>query len=258
MVDVNRYIGMQGSFLISKRSATGKPLGFEYLGNCMEATIRNETAEYTHKESQTGLGITDLRFETGLRAMLNITAESITVKNLARALYGNTTALAGATISAEQINDVLAGYSYSLARINLTSFTSLTDDGTPTPTTFVNGTDYTVDLKSGTINLIAGGAIVDGDNLRANYVAGKSEKVSALSGNNTNYWVRFNGLNRAEDLAPVVLDFYKVRFNLPTDIAIITDEIIKFSVEGEILYDQLQPDTTPNGRFYRVQQVDIS
>lgn len=251
--EVNRYVGLNGRMFISERSAAGRPLGFDAMGNCSEASIRHETGTFEHKESQTGLGITDLRFENSRKAMITITMESLTAKNLARSMQGTVNALAGATITSEQINGVLAGKSYFLNRMNLTSFTSLTDDA-GTPVAYTVNDDYTVDLKSGRIDLVAGGGIADGDNLRANYVAGASEKIAMLTQANKNYWVRFAGLNRAEDLAPVEIDLYKCRFNLPSDIGLITDEIIQLQIEGEILYDQLQANDTVNGRFYRIQQ----
>ena len=125
-------------------------------------------------------------------------------QNLARMVFGSVTLDAGATITSETHTAYLGKY-LILSNINVQSFTSLTDVGAAT--TYTAGTDYEIiDLAAGMILILDGGAITEGQEVEANYATGDSEVVSAFSKPNTEYWLRFNGLNTAENNNPVVID----------------------------------------------------
>lgn len=213
--------------------------------------ISTTTQQIKHKESYTGQGLTDLVIETQKEAALMLTIEDFSKENLELALFGTATLIPGATISAEAIN-VYPGRSTPLANINLTTFTSLANGGTA----LVAGTDYTVDLKSGMISIPkTGSAIVASTVVQANYVTAAAEKVSAFTKPNREYWLRFNGLNSAEADAPVVIDIYRARFNPQKEWALIDDNLSSMELDGEILYDAKQTNTTADGRFFRERQM---
>lgn len=248
-----RYYRGQGSVYISDRDpVTGQPVsGFRYLGNVPMLKIQTTTQQVKHQESHTGQGLTDLVIETTKEAQLMLTMESFDKDNLALALFGVSTLIPGATVTAESLTAYI-GRSTPLANINLTSFTSLTNGTTP----YIAGTDYTVDLKAGMISIPkTGSAIVDGATVQANYICGNSEKVAAFTRSNKEYWLRFNGLNSAEGDNPVVIDIYRARFNPQKEWALIENQLSSLELDGEILYDAKQLDTTTDGRFFRERMV---
>lgn len=253
----DRYYRGQGKVYFSeKNAATGQPQGgFKFLGNVPELMLRQETENLEHKESQTGQSLVDLRIEIAKTATMMMTLESWEADNLAIALYGTKTIIAGATVTSEDVTAALGVYT-PLARVNLTSFTSLTNAGATT--TYINGTDYTVDLKGGMLYIPTGGAITAAQALKANYVAGSTEKVSAFTTPVKEYWLRFNGLNTAEEDAPVIIDAYRVRFNPQQEIQMISNELSVMQLEGSVLWDSKLPDTTADGRFFRVRQTQLT
>lgn len=248
-----RYYRGQGSVFVSDRDpVTGQPVsGFRFLGNVSMLKISTTTQQIKHKESYTGQGLTDLVIETQKEASIMLTIEDFSKENLELALFGTATLIPGATVSAEAIN-VYPGRSTPLANINLTTFTSLTNGGTA----LIAGTDYTVDLKAGMISIPkTGSAIIASTPVQANYVTANSEKVSAFTKPNREYWLRFNGLNSAESDSPVVIDVYRARFNPQKEWALIDDNLSTMELDGEILYDAKQIDTATDGRFFRERQM---
>ncbi|MGL5805954.1 MAG: hypothetical protein ACRC11_11005 [Xenococcaceae cyanobacterium] len=252
---VDRYYRGQGRLFLSDRSTAGQPTGgFRFLGNVPELRIRTNTDQLKHQESYTGQRLTDLVIETTKEAMLMMTLESFTKENLAMALYGTATDIATATVSAET-QTAIPGRSFPLSKINLTTFTSLTDASATT--TYVSGTDYYVDLKSGMVTIPSGSAIATETVVKASYAAGASEQVSAYTSPNKEFWLRFNGLNSAESDSPVIIDVYRARFKPQDEWALIGDDLSSMSLEGDILYDSLQPESAATGKFFKERQAAL-
>jgi hypothetical protein len=97
----------------------------------------------------------------------------------------NTDATIGANAGSPQtIVGVLPGSTYDLSVRGLTSFTSLTGSG-GTPT-YVNGTDYEIDLITGMLRIIEGGAITAATTVVATYVSPALTRESYTAFNNQN------------------------------------------------------------------------
>lgn len=117
----------------------------------------NQPIDTDQDPSATSMQFTALEFPDDFKALAF--AGEITV-----------TEEAGANITNEVHDDVLGpGQIIKLAHGNVSAVV-VRDDTTPTPTTFVAGTDYAVDVASfGVIKLLEGGAIAAGTNLRIDY-----------------------------------------------------------------------------------------
>jgi hypothetical protein len=217
--------------------------------------ISMTTQQVKHQESYTGQQLTDLVIETTKEAGVMIQLEDFSKENLEWAFFGTATLIAGATVSAETLT-AYVGKHIPLANINLTSFTSLTNAAGST--TYVAGTDYTVNLKSGLISIPkTGSAIADASSVKANYVCGNSEKVAAFTKTNKEYWLRFEGLNTAEGDNPVIVDIYRTRFQPMKEWSLLESgqNLSSLELDGDALYDAKQPNTTTDGRFFRERMV---
>lgn len=251
--DNTRLYRGQGQVFLGKR-VNGKPAGLTFIGNVSELMLNPQTEKIEHTESQTGNNSVDKVIERGLKVEMSMTIDSSASDNLARMVFGTVTIDAAATITSEAHKAYL-GKMLILNNINVQTFTSLTDAGGGT--TYVAGTDYEViDLAAGMIKILNGGAITEGQDVEANYETGESEVVSAFSQPNTEYWLRFNGLNTAENNNPVVIDCFKVRFAPSDDIPMINDEdFAEYKQSGDCLFDATQPVTGKLGRYFSVRQL---
>ena len=253
VADNTRLYRGQGQVFLATR-VSGKPAGFIFVGNVSELMLNPQTEKIEHTESQTGNNSVDKVIERGLKVELSITMDSVASKNLARMVFGKVTTDGASTVTGE-IHFAYPGTNLIVNNINLQTFDSLTDAGGAT--TYVAGTDYEIiDLAAGMIRILEGGAIVEGQEVEANYTNGGYETVSAFSAPNIEYWLRFNGLNTAEENNPVVIDCFKVRFAPAQDVAMINDDdFATYQQSGDCLFDATQPADSKNGRYFSVKQL---
>lgn len=254
MVDIKRYFRGQGKLEYAERNPlTGaQTSGYIWVGNVTALTLALEVGSVDHFESHTGQSLQDVMIETTKKATGTMTMEDYNTEVLARFMYGTETQIAAATVTAETVIAKL-GQSQALANIGITTWTSLTNSaGT---TTYTEGTDYTLDRRTGMVKFLSGGTITQDQSLRANYAFGKTQKASAFTSPNSPIILRFNGLNTVEADSPVVIDVYKFRFTPLSQLPLIGNEISNFEVRGTALYDDQRADSTADGRFFRVREL---
>lgn len=175
---------------------TQNPEGFRYIGNTPEVNLTIETEDLDHFSSDKGIREKDDSVPLQTTRTGTFTTDNIDPANLAYFFFGSVNALAvvGATVTDEVVADVKKGYGYHLGvtntrpegASNLTVHTApstniiLTDNaGT---TTYVEGTDYTIDMKTGLLTILEAGAIVEGDDLKVDYKTTTGTVTRVLSG----------------------------------------------------------------------------
>ena len=244
----------QGIVTYAERNELGRPVGgFIDLGNCSKLETKASVERVEHQESRTGSNFTDAVFEKNQKVEFNGTFDSFSAENLNLYLYGSTNKIASTTVTDEEITAV---YGRKVALENMvSSFTSLTDaTGT---TTYTEGTDYTIDPRTGMLTFPnTGAAFADGDSLRANYTSAAERRSTAFTQLNTYKYLRFDGLNRASDGKPVVIEVYKARFDPAEMLDIINEEFAEYVLNGMALYDACHADNTAYGGFMRVRVKD--
>ena len=248
------YILGQGKVYLDTIDATTKlPKDkARWLGNVPNGglTFSFETSEYTHQESNTGQRLTDLKIELGKMLKGTLKIEDLNKDNLAAFLYGTGATVSGATIT-DEVHTATPGYSFKLAHINLTSFTTL--EPSPSGTAYTAGTDYTVDLKSGRVFIPTGSSIAADTAVQATYVAGSYDRTTAFNVSNTEYWLTFDGLNNADGDKPIVAEVFKARFNPPTNFDLLSEAVISLEMAFEGLYQEtLAADAAYKGGFFRL------
>ena len=253
VADNTRLYRGQGQVFLATR-ISGKPAGFTFVGNVSELMLNPQTEKIEHTESQTGNNSVDKVIERALKVEISMTIDSIASENLARMVFGKVTTDADSTVSSE-VHLAYPGKNLIVNNINLQTFDSLTDAGGATE--YVAGTDYEViDLAAGMIRVLDGGAIVEGQEVEANYTNGAYETVAAFAQPNIEYWLRFNGLNTAEENNPVVIDCFKVRFAPAQDVPMINDDdFATYQQSGDCLFDATQPVDGKGGRYFSVKQL---
>ena len=256
IADNTRIYRGQGQALMARRTPFGKPQGFQFVGNVSELKINPKTESIKHIESQTGNNSVDAKIEKNLEVEITYNTCSNYKSNLVRLLFGKLTEIAAGTITDEEIIAYL-GKASILDNINLASFSSLTDEAGAV--TYVRDTDYFVDLPTGTIEHAPGASYAEGAILKANYTTNGEEAIAAFEGINENFWLRFNGLNTAENNAPVVIDIPNMRLDPVKELAAINnDDFNKYEQTGIALFDRYRDATSKYSRYFTVRQVPVS
>lgn len=225
----NYYYSGQGSLWIAERSVLGVPTGFVRVGNVPELTLDIATTVFEHKESESGSRGIDLSLTKENKATFAIKMENMSLDNLALGLYGTKTIVASGAVGAESVK-IYEGKKSPLAHPDVSAVvvTGLTVT-----------TDYVIDAKNGTIEGVAGGALVNGTAYSVAYNYAAASKVDAFTETAPERWLRFNGLNTVDGTS-VVVDIFRAKFDPLTGYGLINEDIASASMKGTILADSLR------------------
>lgn len=203
----NNYTLGRGELWFAKfKSNTRDPGGERYLGNSPEFSATISSDNLDHFNSDHGVNEKDASIVLTMNRAATFTTDNISPENMALFFFGSTTGLAtvGALITGEVVPVTDLGYSYQLGQTdanpvgakNLSVHTVGDPDATPTPiaeakvvvtnsagsTTYEEGVDYTVNLLTGRITPLEGGAIVVGD-IKVSYRTTTASRTRVISGN---------------------------------------------------------------------------
>lgn len=258
-VTTSTYLSGQGVLLLGDKDPADatKNTGLRPVGNVSALTLGIETTEFEHKESQTGARGIDLTLVTEISATLTMTMESIDRENLALALYGTSTAVAGSTVTDEFVGALSASWDdslwFDLAHVKISAVT--VDRVTGGAATLVEDDDYEVNYETGSIRFISGGTntVVVGDDFLVDYTYASYENVDALTqGDAPIRWGRFEGLNTASGSNPVVVNVYRLATKPLAELALINEEIAQMEVEASVL---LEPAITSGSKYFDIKYI---
>ena len=250
---VHHFSG-QGRLSFAERTELGRPAsGFTFLGDCSKLDIKCQVETKEHKEHQSGQNGVDNTFETNQKVELEFTLDEFIEEAVNLYVYGNSQVSTAATVTAEATK-------LYLGKEVPTAFMPDGDvivTNVGGATTYVLGTDY----KIGTTGMIyvptdGSSAINDGDDVELNYLS-RDERIStAFTELNKPYFFRFDGLNRAHDNKPVVIEIYKGRMNPAEMVDIINEDFATYNLKGMALYDPCYVDDSTYGAYFRVRVVE--
>ena len=242
---MSNYFSFRGKVYMGTRDSNGNPEGLTHIGNVPELSLSFAVETLEHKESMSGQDLTDVSITTSKSGEISLTAEELIKETFALALNGTYSDVTGATVESGEAlcTAPVAGKTYLLAHPDVSTVT-LTHDATP-----IDAANYTVNAKHGSIvfNDVTGltGAVTAG------YTYANYKKVLMFTADDTDYWLRLEGLNKVNN-ERVVVDLYKVRVN-PTDgMAFINDELGSAPIKGKVLADTTKAADGALGQFGRM------
>lgn len=174
--------------------------GERYIGNTPALGLKFDATMLDHYDSDQGIKEKDDSITLQVNREGSFTTDNVSPENLALLFFGTTDTLSvtGATVTGETFTAVHTGVTYQLgvtqqnpagARgivypgVSGTLF-KVTDDA-GTPATFTAGTDYKFDPVTGRLEILEGGAIVDGTtNLKVDYTTETKSQQRVISGSN--------------------------------------------------------------------------
>ena len=171
--------------------------------------------------------------------------------DLALALYGTTTTITPGTVTGELLpNPVTPGSLYPLAMQNVSAVQIQDSDATPKT---LPVSQYSVNAKHGSLVVLdatSGGPYTEP--FTVDYAYGAAQSTAMFTQPLPERWIRFEGLNTADGNREVVIDLYRVAINPAKELSIITDELLKFELSGQVLADLTKPVGGDLGQFGRL------
>jgi len=245
------YFSGQGRVFIGARDENGNPAGLIFVGNVPELKVSLSVETIEHQESQSGQRLTDLQLIKTKKGEFSCTLEELIATNLALALYGSTIKISPGTVTGERLpNPVSTGSLYLLAYQNVTEVKIHDSDETPKT---LSADHYTVNEKHGSVLILdptTGGSYVEP--FLVDYSYGAAQSTAMFTQPLPERWISFEGLNTADGNRAVVIDLYRVAINPAKELSIITDELLKFELSGQVLADLTKPIGGDLGQFGRL------
>jgi hypothetical protein len=245
------YFSGQGRVYIGARDSSGNPQGLSFVGNVPELKVSLSVETLEHQESTSGQRLTDLQLIKTKKGEFSCTLEELIAVNLSLALYGSTVEQTSGSVTAEALpNPTTVGSLYLLAKQNVSSV--VVKDSSATPKTLPSS-QYSLNAKHGSLSITnksTGGPYVEP--FKIDYAYGTAQSTALFTQPLPERWVRFEGLNTADSNREVVIDLYRVAINPAKELSIITDELLKFELSGQVLADTLKPAAGDLGQFGRI------
>lgn len=164
MPEENRVLGRGKIYFRRSDDTTG---AYRYLGNTPSLSITIDRETLDHYSSESGVREKDASVTTEVNYSGTMVCDNINVDNLALLFFGTTAPVSQAAATAQQEElTVKQGYTYFLPKKKVSNVTVTGAAGTPT---YKLTDDYTLDLVTGDITIVEGGAISSGAAIEVNY-----------------------------------------------------------------------------------------
>ena len=161
---------------------------------------------------------------------LQMTLNDLNKTNVARAVFGTESAVAGAPVTDEAVI-AYVGALVPLAHPNPTAVVVTNSDAS---TTYDVNVDY--EVRPGGI-FILNGTITDAEALKVDYTFASYHKVEAMTEGSITLALHFEGLNEANSNKPVIVDIYRVQLSPTKALSLLGDKFADLQIEAEVLKD---------------------
>jgi hypothetical protein len=241
----------QGKVHIGLRQANGKPGALRWVDDASQFSIALQTETSERQESWSGNRLTSVRIPKAKKATFTLVINAANAQNMALALQGTATAVAGSTVTGEVLPlGLVAG---DLVALDYPRISALTlSDSTPvTPLVPTLNTHYTIDsADGGIIKIVNPAGFVQP--LKAAYTYGAHVNLSAFTIASIERYLILDGINTVDN-ERIRLRAYRCAFDPVSDLGLITDDLGNISLSGSILFDSVNYANANLGGFCSVQ-----
>jgi hypothetical protein len=246
----NNYVLGKGEVYFGRFGANvTEHTGERYIGNTPELNATIESEKLEHKSSDRGISETDKTVILEVSRSATMICDNIDRENLALFFFGTADVLtvAQTTVTDEQLGEVRTGHHYQLGETlqNPSGARGIIYPGVVGPplttfllkkgaTTLVHGTDYLLEAELGRVEILRGGAVIDGDELTATYTISPHNRDVVISGSTSvEGSLRLIARNPAGKQTDVYMPYVSISPN--GDFALKTDEWQQLSFNIDVL-----------------------
>lgn len=209
----------------------GASAGLKFIGNVSQLSfaVTEDTKELKDYTQPGGGTYNEVRRVSSIE--MTLVGHDFSPDNLARVLYGSTTAITGATVTDEPA----VAYKDSLVPLaNIPASITQVTGGGGTPT-YVAGTDY--ELTEAGLYIPAASTIADAAAILVDYTSANADVVQALVNSGKEYTLVFEGLNEARSGKATIVTVHRARVGATKNLGLIGDDYGALEVSGKLLKD---------------------
>jgi hypothetical protein len=245
----------RGRIYIAERNNAGIPGIFKFVGCADAFNVALSVETIQHYSKCTSADALDYQGTKTQSAEVSMTLSEWVKANILLALRAIEVpdATSGSVSNEACGTGFEAGDVYLLGAINGVPRTNVSavsvDDGGGA---LVLDTDYTLNADTGAITFLLAptGAVT------ADYTYDDLPYASMFRAGQKDFWLRFDGVNKADGDAPVLVDLYKVQFNPAQNLDLLSDELALMELSGAVLVDANKSESSDLGQFGRMTLLD--
>lgn len=246
------YFEGKGKVFEAKRLADGSPGAFRWAADCNQLQLSPGTDnDEDIYESYTGKNYLAKHISGNLTMGFQMTLREWVIENLAIGFWGQSATIESTDVTGEQLPpDLVKG---DIVRLKGTRATTvqISDSASSSPATLTEGTDYKVNEAYGSIEFI-GDLSAYTQPFTVDYTDGGGSNLALFSTDAPERWIRFEGLNRADDGSPVLVEIYRGRLQPVSQVDLISDSVSGLQISGSTLYDATQAEDPVMGGYGRI------
>jgi hypothetical protein len=236
------YIGSGKAYL----REVGSAAGLVEVGNCsaLNFSVTEESKELKDYTQPGGGTYNEVKRISAVE--MAMTMHDLSPENLARALYGSTSAVATGTVTDEvhtAYDDTFIPFDF----IPAASPAPVVKDTATGLITYVEGTDY--EVRPGGIFVLGTGTIVSAADLDISYTKAASDVVEALTASGKEYELVFDGLNEARSGKKTMITAHRVKIGAAQNLSMIGEDYAALEVTGKLLKDSTKNGTSISQYF---------
>jgi len=252
---MTRYLLGQGKWYTAKRDAAGNPKALRWLLDTSAAKIALKTSTVKQTESYSGQRGTVKNITVAKDCTIELTLQELSKENLSLALFGKAQTVASGSVTGEVLPaDLVAGDRVALKFPKVSNLV-LTDSATPPAP--IDAAKYKLDPAYGAIVLNDITGITQP--IKAAYKHDPVEQVSIFSSIPEDIFLRYEGINLAEDGAPIIVELYRVKTEPLKELALISDnKVADMNISGSVLIDTTKSPEDDLGQFGRIVQTQTA
>lgn len=224
------YYPYLGSGKIYARVA-GAAAGLMELGNASKLELAVKEDKQKQKDFTKPGGGTYTSVSRIDTVTVQMTLSDLNKTNVARAVFGTESAVAGDTVT----DEVVKAYKGALVPLAHPNPTNVVVTNSAGATIYAEDTDY--EVRPGGIFVLAAGAIVDAQDLKVDYTFAAYHKVEAMTQGAITLELHFEGLNEANSDKPVIVDIYRAQLSPTKALSLLGDKFADLQIEAEVLKD---------------------
>lgn len=252
MASADQYYFGQGRLLLAEISSLGVTGSWRWVGNVTTLSGAFAEERIEPRESYSGQRSKVRSFGISKDMTWSATLNSLVSENLALFTDGTTTSIASGSATAEVLpSGLVSGDMVALANINVSSLVITDSSGSPQTLPAVN---YDLNAAVGSFTLLSlPTSPAPTQPFKAAYTFGAAKQVAFFKATRKSVALRYEGINLAEDGAPVVMEIYKTSPSLLTELALINSgtDVAGMPVTFGALLDSRKAASGALGQFGR-------
>lgn len=234
------YFYGQGKVSLAVRQP-GKPLNLRWVGDVDQLTVSFASRSQMKQHAQQGIVHNTQKHITHQSCQVSANFFTFSPENIALAVFGRTLSTKARASKEVLPMGLVAGGRYALQQVNLWDVVipGLIED-----------VDYRIDVNFGTLEILKTPLVQP---ISAHYKYAGSDTIPFLTNKPVELMLRYEAVNLAEDMSPVVVELYRLQFDVTDALELINNAttLSSFELNADVLLDTTRPINDLFGQYGR-------